>query len=210
MDLFFFLSLYWIYYSVVSVLFWCFSFEAYELLAPWPWITPTPRALEGKVLTTGPPGKTLCPWIFFFYKTLVSAPGKILLGQDIIETVLSFPRLCLFHKNFSSVQLLKSCLTLCNPMDSNIPACPVHHQLPEPTQTHGHWVSDAIQPSHPLLSPSPPALNLSQHQGLFQDSVFASGGQSIGASNIWHSLFPLRLYLCGFSYQSWACKCLDS
>ena len=45
---------------------------------------------------------------------------------------------------------------------------PVHHQLPELTQTHVHWVSDAIQPSHPLSSPSPPALNLSQHQGLFQ------------------------------------------
>ena len=169
MDLFF-LSLYWIYYSFVSVLFWCFSFEAYEILAPWPGITPTPRALEGKVLTTGPPGKSLCLDIFFF-KTLVSVSGKILLGQDIIETVLSFPRLCFFHKNFSSVQLLKSCLTLCNPMDCNIPASPVHHQLPEFTQTHVHWVSDAIQPSHPLSSPSPPALNLSQHQGLFQDSV---------------------------------------
>ena len=47
-------------------------------------------------------------------------------------------------------------------------AIPVHHQLPESTQTHVHWVSDAIQPSHPLLSPSPPALNLSQHQGLFK------------------------------------------
>ena len=67
---------------------------------------------------------------------------------------------------FSSVIL--SCLTLCSPMDCSMPGFPVHHQLPEFTQTHLHWVSDAIQPSHPLSSPSPPELNLSQHQGLFQ------------------------------------------
>ena len=53
-------------------------------------------------------------------------------------------------------------------MDHTMPGLPVHHQLPEFTQTHVHLVSDAIQPSHPMLSPSPPALNLSQHQGLFQ------------------------------------------
>ena len=62
----------------------------------------------------------------------------------------------------------QSCLTLCDPMDCSTPGLPVHHQLPEPTQTHVHWVSDAIQPSHPLLSPSPPALNPSQHQDLLQ------------------------------------------
>ena len=60
------------------------------------------------------------------------------------------------------------CLTLCDPMDCSTPGLPVHHQLPELTQTHVHWVSDAIQPSDPLLSPSPPAFNLSQHQDLFQ------------------------------------------
>ena len=54
------------------------------------------------------------------------------------------------------------------PMDCSTPGLPVHHQLPEPTQTHVHRVSDAIQPSHPLSSPSPPAFNLSQHQGLFK------------------------------------------
>ena len=58
------------------------------------------------------------------------------------------------------------CLTLCNPMDCSTPGFPVHHQLPEPAQTHVHQVGDAIQPSQPLSSPSPPALNLSQHQGL--------------------------------------------
>ena len=67
---------------------------------------------------------------------------------------------------FSSVA--QSCLTLCDPMNRSILGLPVHHQFPESTQTHVHRVSDAIQPSHPLPSPSPPALNLSQHQGLFK------------------------------------------
>ena len=60
------------------------------------------------------------------------------------------------------------CLTLCEPMDCSTPGLPVHHQLPELAQTHVRRVSDALQPSHPLSSPSPPAFNLSQHQGLFQ------------------------------------------
>ena len=70
-----------------------------------------------------------------------------------------------FEYQFSSVA--QSCPTLCEPMDCSTPGLPVHHQLPEFTQTHVHRVGDAIQTSHPLSSPSPPALNLSQHQGLF-------------------------------------------
>ena len=62
----------------------------------------------------------------------------------------------------------RSCLTLYDPIDCSTPGLPVHHQLPEPTQTHVHLVGDAIQPSHPLSSPSSPAFNLSQHQGLFK------------------------------------------
>ena len=62
----------------------------------------------------------------------------------------------------------KSCLTLCNPMDCSRPGFPVLHYLPEFAQTNVHWVDDAIQPTHPLLSPSPPAINASQHQSLFQ------------------------------------------
>ena len=73
---------------------------------------------------------------------------------DLIE-------LCL---QFSSVA--QSCLTLCDPMDCSMPGFAVHHQLPEFIQTHVHWVGDAIQPSHPLSSPSLPTFNLSQHQGL--------------------------------------------
>ena len=68
--------------------------------------------------------------------------------------------------HFSSVT--QSCPTLCNPMDWSMPGFPVHHQLPELAQSHVHRISDVIQPSHPLLSPSPPAFSLFQHQGLFQ------------------------------------------
>ena len=60
------------------------------------------------------------------------------------------------------------CPTLCDPMNHSMPGLPVHHKLPEFTQTHSHRVGDAIQPSHPLSPPSPPAPNISQHQGLFQ------------------------------------------
>ena len=68
---------------------------------------------------------------------------------------------CPHSTKFSSVT--QSCLTLCNPMDCSTPGFPVHQQLPELVQTHVHQVGDAIQPSHPLSSPSPPAFNLSQH-----------------------------------------------
>ena len=67
----------------------------------------------------------------------------------------------------SSFQSLR-CLTLSHPMHYSTPGLHVHHQLPEFTQTHVHQVGDAIQPSHPLSSPSPPAFNISQHQGLFK------------------------------------------
>ena len=77
----------------------------------------------------------------------------------------------LFLISSTSVQIrsvAQSCLTLCDPMNHSTPGLPVHHQLPEFTQTQVHQVTDAIQPSHPLLSPSPPAPNPSQHQSLFQ------------------------------------------
>src|SRR5574337_416728 len=69
---------------------------------------------------------------------------------------------------FSSVQSVQSCPTLCDPMNHSTPGLPVHHQLPEFTRTQVHRISDDIQPSHPLSSPSPPAPNPSQHQSLFQ------------------------------------------
>ena len=100
-----------------------------------------------------------------------------LLPEDIPTKGLNLCLLRLLHWRAGSLPLAplvsvqfcsvgQSCLTLWDPMNRSTPGLPVHHQLPEFTQTHVHWVSDAIQPSHPLSSPSPPAFNLSQHQGL--------------------------------------------
>ena len=100
---------------------------------------------------------TLTRWTFV---------GKVmsLLFNMLSRLVITFlPRSSV---QFSSVA--QSCPTLCDPMNCSTPGLPIHHQLPEFTQTHVHRVSDAIQPSHPLLSPSPPDLNPSQHQSLFQ------------------------------------------
>ena len=72
---------------------------------------------------------------------------------------------------FCCCSVIQSCLTLCDPMDGSTPGLPVHHPLPESIQTRVHWVAHAIQPSHPLPSPSPPALNLSQHQSLSNESA---------------------------------------
>ena len=86
---------------------------------------------------------------------------------DLSSVSLPELSLLIFHlTQFSSVA--QSCLTFCNPMYCSTPGLPVHHQLLEFIETHVHWVSDAIQPSHPLSSPSFPAFNLSQHQGLFK------------------------------------------
>ena len=95
----------------------------------------------------------LCLWFYFFFY--------------FFEHFM-FSKYSIIHTDsvqFSSVQL---CPTLCDPMNRSTPGLPVHHQLPEFIQTHVHWVGDVIQPSHPLSFPSPPAFNLSQHQGLFQ------------------------------------------
>ena len=108
---------------------------------------------------------------------------------------------------FSSVA--QSCLTLCDPMNSSTPGLPVHHQLPEFTQTHIHRVSAAIQPSHPLSSPSPPAPNPSQHRSFPMSQLFSSGGQSIGALA---SVLPMNsqgwflLGLTGLILQSKGCS----
>ena len=88
---------------------------------------------------------------------------QILLKENSHENTLSIPN---DSVQFSSVT--QSCPALCDPMNRSTPGLPVHHQLPEFPQTHVHRVGDAIQPSHPLSSPSPPAPNPSQHQSLFQ------------------------------------------
>ena len=101
------------------------------------------------------------------------------------------------NARFSSIA--QSCPTLRDPMDCSMPDLPVHHRLPEFTQTHVYWVGDAIQPSHPLLSPSPSALKLSQHQGLSNVSsshqlacVGTSESPSVLPMNI-QDWFPLEL-----------------
>ena len=99
---------------------------------------------------------------------------------------------------FSSVA--QSCLTLCDPMNCSMPGLTVHPQLPEFTQTHVHRVSDAIQPSHPLSSPSPPAPNPSQHQSFPMSQLFARDGQSTGVSAL-ASFLPKKFQ--GWSPLEW-------
>ena len=108
---------------------------------------------------------------------------------------------CTRQKNiqFSSVVQSFSRVWFCDPMNLSMPGLPVHNQLPEFTQTHVHWVSDAIQPSHPLLSPSP-AVNLSQHQGLFhwvssshEVAKYWSFSFSISPSNEYPGLTSFRM-----------------
>ena len=96
---------------------------------------------------------------------------------------------CLVRVSVSSVA--QSCLTLSSPMDYSMPGFLVHHELLELAQTHVHWVGDAIQPTHPLSSPSPPAFNLSQVRVFSNESVLPSGGQCIGALAS-ASVFPVN------------------
>jgi len=96
---------------------------------------------------------------------LVGMPTSTATMENSVE-ILKKLEIELPSVQFSSVT--QSCPILCDPMNHSTPGLPVHHQLPEFTQTHIHRVSDAIQPSHPLSSPSPPALNPSQHQSLVQ------------------------------------------
>ena len=109
----------------------------------------------------------------------------------------------MFYLVYTSVQFssdAQSCPTLCDPMDCNTPGLPVHHQLPELAQTHVHQVADTIQTSRPLSSPSPPALNLFQHQGLFywvssshQETKYRSFSFSISSSNEHPGLISFRM-----------------
>ena len=104
-------------------------------------------------------------WYDSFWLSHKTLMHVILSGEYMFVFVIFFYTIP-FSVQFNSVTQL--CPTLCDPMNRSTPGLPVHHQLPEFTQTHVHWVCDAIQPSHPLSSPSPPAPNPSQHQSLFQ------------------------------------------
>ena len=99
-------------------------------------------------------------------KFIASTHLTLLLRRTMQNNWEKTPNFWLLSQSVSSVA--QSCLILCDPVNCSMPGLPVHHQLPESTQTHVHWVSDAIQPSHPLSSPSPPAPSPSQHQSLCQ------------------------------------------
>ena len=100
----------------------------------------------------------------------LQSPSAVILEspQNKVWHCLHYFPICEYISTVQFSSVTQSCPALWDPMNCSIPGLPVHHQLPEFTQTHIHWVSDAIQPFHPLLSPSPPAFNLSQHQDLFQ------------------------------------------
>ena len=150
-----------------------------------------PPALQGRFLTTEPPGK--CPHSSW------KGPPRPLYTCSYLATEIH----CWKHHSkifvkksvqFSSIP--QSCLTLCYPMDSSLPGFPVHHQLLELPQTHVHWVSDAIQSSHPLPSPSLPAFNLSQNQDLFKWvrlPKYWSFSFSISPSNEYSGLISFRI-----------------
>ena len=121
--------------------------------------------------------------------------GKTKCGIFIQENIAV---VCCLVTQFSSVAQL--CLTLCNPMNRSTPGFPVHHQLPEFTHSHVHRVSDAIRPSHPLSSPSPPAPNPSQHQSFPMSQLFTWGGQSTGVSAL-ASFLPKKSQ--GWSLSEW-------
>ena len=125
--------------------------------------------------------------IFLVTKLKINKLGGNLMNIYLYLYVYMSIYIYIFIK-FSSVA--QSCPTVCDPINRSTPGLPLHHQLPEFTQTHVHWIGDAIQPSHPLSSPSPPALNLSQHH--FQMSqLSASGGQSVGVSAL-ASVLPIN------------------
>ena len=115
------------------------------------------------------PSITWCYWLwdkwFIYYDCIQIVLSTF--AATWIFTEISYLYIC-FHCSFQFSSVAHWCPILCGPVNCSTQGLSVHHQLPESTQTHVHWVSDAIQPSHPMSSPSPPTLNLSQHQCLFQ------------------------------------------
>ena len=130
--------------------------------------------LAGRFFTTQSPGKPILYTWNLLKDDLCSHHTHRLLCDVmnvLINLTVAIFLQCICTVTFGSVQfssVAQSRPTLCDPMNRSTPGLPVYHQFPESTQTHVHWVSDAIQPSPPLSSPSPPAFNLSQHQGLFK------------------------------------------
>ena len=133
-------------------------------------------------------------WSQLSHPCMTTGRTRYLSIQTFVSKVVALPfnMLCrvviAFVPRSSSVQSL-SCVRLCEPMDCRMPGLPVHHQLLEFIQTLVHWDSDAICPSHPLLSPPPPALNLSQHQGLFKWVSFLESGGHVLEFQLQHQSF---------------------
>ena len=139
-------------------------------------------------------GRTPCCLLWFLPLSLSYGRVQGRMGPPPHPALPSWPG----GSQFSLVA--QSCLTVCDPMDCSTPGLPVHHQLPEFIQTHVHRVSDAIQPSHSLLSPSPPAFNLSQHQVFSNESAlrirwpeYWSFSFSISPSNEYSALISFRM-----------------
>ena len=142
--------------SRLSNIQWCLSCSAEVLLLRWS----VPSIQDTYVLYASG------PCLPSHVKNKEQKPHNVVSHVIFVGIENTFYKLAFIWLQCTSVT--QSCLTLCDPMDHNMPGLPVHYQFPESTQTHVHWVSDAIQPSHPLSSPSPPSCNLSQHQGLFK------------------------------------------
>ena len=131
----------------------CSLLDLSSLTRDWTWAT-----AHCRILTTRPPGSSqelFCLIEIWLIHNVVLVSG--IQQSDLV-----------IHLSDQIRSVAQSCPTLCDPMNRSTPGLPVHHQLPEFTETHVHRVCDAIQPSHPLSSPSPPAPNPSQHQSLFQ------------------------------------------
>ena len=139
----------------------------YDLYKPLPYLFSSEHILVATWINASHIAKSQNQ-LFFFFATFC-IPLSITYDYTRLVIWLSLANGMLVNEipvHFSSVT--QSCPTLSDPMNHSTPGLLVHHQLLESTQTHVRWVGDAIQPSHPLSSPSPPALNLSQHQGLFK------------------------------------------
>ena len=113
------------------------------------------------------------------------------LGKNVFAYNYGFLISYILSVQFSSVA--QSCLTLCDPRDCSMPGFPIHHQLPEPTQTHVHCIGDAIQPSHSLSSTSPPMFNLSKHQGFFRQVRSWHRLDKILEFWLQHQSFPMNI-----------------
>ena len=133
-------------------------------LVPWSWMKPGPLHWKRGVLATSPPGKL--QYLFLEQRKNKNIDYNYLRTKEL--WLISRGPYCIPWDALQFSSVAQSCPTLCKPMNHSTADLPVHHQLLELAQTHVHWVSDAIQSSYPLSSPSPPAFNLPQHQGLSQ------------------------------------------